>query len=287
MSRLKFLSAAVVMTASAILMPGSRASAQSSSSSGYRDAHRLGGSTSFYTPPLTTVDSVKRMAGAPRMAADVRKVLADSGIPQTADAVMTLLSGATSSVKGGLCTDAKPDDGVLVECDFQPGSTLEWMAYRPRIHEGDRTPGYLERVRWAGTSSFKAYLFRVMNNGRVYTFVLPQVCGNLSLMSVSEMRMTVTAPPAPTPAPPPPPSSPSPFLRVGPPVTLIAVALVPRPPAPYTIVWQPGYYVWASVRYRWVPGVWARPPSVGAVWAPARWVHEPRGWYFARGYWRR
>src|SRR5438046_3842748 len=126
MSRLKFLSAAVATTA--IVISSSPASAQSNSSSGYRDAHRLGGSTSFYTPPLTTADSVKRMADAPSMAADVRKVLADSGLPQISDAVMTLLSSATSSVKGSLCTDAKPDDDVLVECDFQPGATLEWMA---------------------------------------------------------------------------------------------------------------------------------------------------------------
>jgi hypothetical protein len=288
MPRLKFLSAVVATAASVIVLSSSPASAQSSSSSGYRDAHRLGGSTSFYTPPLTTVDSVKRMAGAAGMAADVRKVLADSGIPQTADGVVSLLSGATSSVRGGLCTDAKPEDGVLVECDFQPGATLEWMAYRPRINDGDRTPGYLERVRWAGTSSFKAFLFRVTNNRRIYTFVLPQVCGNLSLMSVSEMRVTVTAPPAPTPEPlPPPPSPTSSFLRAGPPMPLVAIAPIPRPVVRYAIVWQPGYYAWGGVRYLWVPGVWARPPYPGAPWAPARWMHEPRGWYFARGYWRR
>src|SRR5579862_9009013 len=102
MSRLKSLSAAVSTVALAIVIFSSPASAQVNSSSGYRDAHQLGGSTSFYTPSLTTVADVKRMANARGMAADVRKVLADSGIPQTSDAVMAVLSGATSSVKGGL-----------------------------------------------------------------------------------------------------------------------------------------------------------------------------------------
>jgi hypothetical protein len=84
------------------------------------------------------------------LGADIRKVLADSGIPETSDAVLALLSGATSSVRGGLCTDATPNDGVLVECDFQPGATLEWMAYRPNIGKGNRAPGRIERFRWAG-----------------------------------------------------------------------------------------------------------------------------------------
>jgi hypothetical protein len=284
MSRLTSVSVAVSTVAWAIVMASSPASAQANSSSGYRDAHRLGGSTSFYAPPLTTAASVKQMAAARGMAADVRKVLADSGIPQTSDAVMALLSSATSSVKGGLCTDAKPDDGVLVECDVQPGATLEWMAYRPRINQGDRTPRYLERVRWAGSSSFNAFLFRVTNKGRIYTFVLPKVCGNLSLMSVSEMRMTVAAPPPP---PPPPPAPMSPSLRAGPPVPFVAIAPVPRPFIRYAVVWRPGFYPWGGVGYRWVPGVWARPPYVGAGRAPARWVRELRGRYVARGYRRR
>src|SRR5260221_4845519 len=135
MSRVKSLSPAVSTVALAIVISAAPAFAQANSSIGYRDAHRLGGSTSFYTPPLTTAASVKRMADARGMAVDVRKVLADSGIPQISDDVIALLSRATSSVKGGLCTDEVPDDGVLVECDFEPGATLEWMAYRPRINE--------------------------------------------------------------------------------------------------------------------------------------------------------
>ena len=128
MSRVKRVSTAVSSVAFAILLSSSSASAQGTTTAdGYHNAHRLGGSTSFYKPPLTNVASLKRMAGARGMEADIRKVLADSGIPDTSVAVLAVLSGATSAAAGGTCTDARPADGVLVECDFQPGATLEWM----------------------------------------------------------------------------------------------------------------------------------------------------------------
>src|ERR1051325_1321331 len=108
------------------------------SADGYVVAHHLGGSTSFHRPPLTNAASVKRMLAVKGMQADVRKLLGDAGIPETADAVVSMLSGASTTVKGGSCTDATPADGTLVECDFAPGATLEWMAYRPNIARGDR-----------------------------------------------------------------------------------------------------------------------------------------------------
>lgn len=171
MLRLNRVCTAVSAVALAVLVSSSPAAAQATSG-GYRDAHRLGGSTSFHKPPLTNVAAVKRMARARGVAADIRKVLADSGIPETSDAVITMLSGVTSSVRGGLCTDATPSDGVLVECDFQPGATLEWMAYRPNLKKGSRTPGRIEKFRWAGKNPFKAFLFRVTNDNKIYTFVL-------------------------------------------------------------------------------------------------------------------
>jgi hypothetical protein len=49
--------------------------------------------------------------------------------------------------------DQKGDQSCLpsqtvfsLECDFQPGATLEWMAYRPNIRKGNRSPGRLERT---------------------------------------------------------------------------------------------------------------------------------------------
>jgi len=234
MLRLKRMCAAVSTVALAILVSSSPAAAQGTTSSdGYHNAHRLGGSTSFHKPPLTNLASLKRMAGARGMEADIRKVLADSGIPETSDAVLAMLSGATSAAASGNCADARPAEGTLVECQFQPGATLEWMAYRPNLNRGNRTPGRIERFRWAGRSPFQAFLFRVTNNNRTYTFVVPKICGNLSLMSMSELpRAVAPAPPPPAP-PPPPPAAPAAVAPPPPPPPPPAPApLAPPPPPP-------------------------------------------------------
>ena len=163
------------------------AAGQDSTADGWHNARRLGGATAFYGP-LRTAASLKQMAARKGMAEDIRTVLREAGIPETADAVLATLAGATSSVKGGSCDQATPADGTIVECDFQPGSTMLWMAYRPNARKGNRTPGRLESVRWAGNKPFKALLFRVTNDYKIYTFVLPLPCANLSLMSVKEIE---------------------------------------------------------------------------------------------------
>jgi len=168
------------------LAMASVAAAQTSTGA-VRNATHLGGPTAFYAPPLRNVASVKQMMAKKGMANDVRTVLRDNGIPETGDAVVATLSGATSSVKGGFCDEATPADGVIVECEFRPGSTLLWMAYRPNAPKRDRTPGRIENVKWAGAKPFKAFLFRVTNDYKIYTFVMPLVCANLSLMSVTEI----------------------------------------------------------------------------------------------------
>ena len=218
------------------------AAAQSgtSSSDGYKNARRLGGSTSFNRPPLTTHASLKRMVASKGVSDDIRKVLSDAGISETADAVLAALDGPLSTQKGLTCSDAVAVEGTMVECDFRPGSTLEWMAYRPNLKKGDRTPGRLERVRWAGRQPFKAFLFKVTNNRKTYTFVVPKPCGNLSLMSMTELPAPPAPPPPPAPAPAPrpapapapPPPAPTPAPEVAPPPP-------PQPPPPAVVKSSP------------------------------------------------
>ena len=191
---------------------------------GYRNARRLGGTTSFYRPALTNPASLKRMTSTKGVADDVRKVLSDAGISDTADAVVAMLSGGAPSSKGGSCAGATPADGVLFECDFPVGGTLEWMAYRPNIGRGDRTPGAIQKFRWAGRQTFPAFLFRVTNSRGVYTFVVPKPCGNLSLANFQEARRE-------TPAPPPPPR-PAPRVEPPPPPPPPRVEPPPPPPPP-------------------------------------------------------
>ena len=152
------------------------------------NATRLGGSTSFYMPAMQTVDHLKRMMAQPRIVADIRSLLDQAGLSSTADAVVATLTNPTTTVKGARCADATPADGTLVECDFQPGGTLLWMAYRPTR----KAPALLRGVRWAGKQPFPAFLFRVTQDDRIYTFVVPKTCANLSLAGVQE----IATPPA-------------------------------------------------------------------------------------------
>lgn len=169
---------------------------------GYRTARRLGGSTSFHKPSLTNPESIKRMSATKGMSDDIRKVLGDAGLSDTADDVIAMLSSGAPAAAVGSCATATPAEGVMVECDFQRGATLEWMAYRPNVGRGDRTPSRVEKFRWGGGKPFKAFLFRVTEDNRIHTFVVPKACGNLSLMSVQEIkRETPPAPAPPAPAP--------------------------------------------------------------------------------------
>lgn len=205
---------AVVAIAFAASAAPAYAQSKGRAADGYVTARRLGGSTSFYKPSLTDPGSVKRMADSRNMAADIRTVLSDAGIPDTADAVIAMLSGASTAANVGSCTDIAPAEGTLVECDFATGATLDWMAYRPNAGRRDRTPGRVEKMRWGGRTAFKAFGFRVTKNERIYTFLVPKACGNLSLMSVRDVaRPAVVIPPPP--APPvvtPPPPAPAPVV---------------------------------------------------------------------------
>ena len=166
----------------------STAVGQSASPDGWYHASRLGGSTAFYAPPLKSAAGLKVMLAKKGIADDIRLVLRDAGTPDTIDGVLAVLASTDAAVKGGSCDAATPADGTLVECDFQPGSTLLWMAQRPNIRKGIRTPGRLERVRWNATQPFKAFLFRVTSDYKIYTYVMPLACANLSLMSVTEIE---------------------------------------------------------------------------------------------------
>jgi hypothetical protein len=56
-------------------------------------------------------------------------------------------------------------------------------------------------------------------------------------------------------------------VQFGSPAAIVAPVPVA---APYGYVWQPGYYVWAGFRYRWVPGAWVRAVPPRREWVPER-----------------
>src|SRR5215831_3318187 len=148
----------------------------------YENARRLGGPTSFYRPPLTDAASLKRMAERAGMPDDIRMVMRDAGIPEAADPFIAAISRGSATRIAGNCSTAPAGDAV-VDCQEPVGATYEWMAYRPVIR-GKRTPARKERVRWAGQRPFAAFLVRVEAGDKLYTFIVPKACGNVSLVSV-------------------------------------------------------------------------------------------------------
>ncbi|HVL68554.1 MAG TPA: hypothetical protein VM364_14930, partial [Vicinamibacterales bacterium] len=144
--------------------------------SGFRNARRLGGRTAFVRPALTDLDSLHRMMARPGVQGEIRKVLQDAGIageagPRGAAAdtvVAAMTSWPSSSAAVASCDTLRPEEGIVAECDFQPGSVMRWMTLRPNAPKS-REVGILENVRWAGDKPFRAFIFRMAAANRVYT----------------------------------------------------------------------------------------------------------------------
>src|ERR1044071_2216666 len=112
-----------------------RASAQGND--GLHHMTRLGG-TSRFTPPIRSVDALKRTFGRMRIQKDVGKVLTDAGIGQLQAEVLRNLT-----------------EGTVTQVMIEPGTHLEWMALRrggPRI---------LRNLQWDGKRPFRAFQFEI------------------------------------------------------------------------------------------------------------------------------
>jgi hypothetical protein len=172
--------------------------------SGETVVRRLGGSTRF-SPPVRSVDALRRMAGSNRR--DIARVLESAG-----------LGNISAQVIDALTT------GQVFETTVAPGERMQWMALRR-----GGAPDLLRNVRWEGPQAFEAFRFTIQSGGTAYNFVVPKACGNLSLVNSAPMT-TAAAPPAPpappptppavkAPPPPPPPPAPAPAPAPAPPPT--------------------------------------------------------------------
>src|SRR5262245_5021278 len=161
---------------------------------------RLGTSQRF-SMPMHTVDQLHAMANKNR--AQFNQVLTLAG-----------LSGISGQVMDALTT------GPVNDTTIQPGTHMEWMAMKR-----GGTPAVVQNIRWSGRQPFDAWQFTLTDGGYTYTFLVPKVCGNLTLLSaVATPAGTITeAPPPPPPPPPPPAYEPPPQVAAAPP---------PPPPPP-------------------------------------------------------
>jgi len=161
---------------------------------------RLGGTTRF-SQPLRTVDDLHAMVVANRSA--IRSVMVMAGY---GDVSAQLADGFSVS--------------EVTDTTITPGSRFLFMA----LKRGG-APAVLRNVRWAGRDSFDAFQFKVTAGGYVYSFIVPKVCGNFSL--VSKVAAPVPSAPQPPPAPEPPPPPPPAYEPPAPPP--------PPPPAPAVV----------------------------------------------------
>src|SRR5262245_38301620 len=163
---------------------------------------RLGGTTRF-SQPLNTVDDLRAMFQANRSA--IRSIMVMAGY---GDVASQLADGFTVS--------------EVTDTMIAPGSRFLFMG----LKRGG-APAVLRNVRWAGRDSFPAWQFKLTVGGYIYSFIVPKVCGNFSLVSrVAAPVPTPPEPPRPEPPPPPPPPAPEPPPPPPPPPPAVVAAVV-------------------------------------------------------------
>jgi len=212
----KFLVTAVVLATC-----GASAFAQSE-----YQVRTLGGASRF-SAPMRNVDDLRNMANANRT--QITTVLTTAGMSQLSGPVLDALT-----------------TGRVSDTTIAPSTHFDWMAFKRR-----GTPVVEFNARWAGPTSFDAWTFTVNNAGYTYTFAVPKVCGNLTLVSRAASPVVAAPPPPPPPAPVPPPP---PVAKVTPP---------PPPPAPIVAPAPPGeYFGWTATGF--IGSYWHTDGQAGA-----------------------
>lgn len=135
---------------------------------GIKTATRLGGPNRFYSP-VRTRPALQRMMRNQRAQRGITTVLQTTG-----------LSALEAQIKQ-ILTDADPSR--LSEVEVPIGQTMSWMALR-RNGRAD----VVRNIRWGGRRPFKAFQFTIDDMNRYYTFIVPQDCGNLALVSDEPSR---------------------------------------------------------------------------------------------------
>jgi hypothetical protein len=66
--------------------------------------------------------------------------------------------------------------------ELNPGDTVKWMLFKK-----GRTVQVKNDVIWAGKKPVTAYNFTIFRDGKLYEFIVPKICGNISLKNVTEV----------------------------------------------------------------------------------------------------
>jgi len=162
--------ALIVALAGAIdLMAASSASAQTGGDN-YKTLTMLGGANRF-DQPLKDAKSVQKWIAKKRAQDGLKQVFDKAGLSSLTANVIDIL------------TKADPDQ--LKETEFQPGSTMVWMAFR---RGGGTKADVVRNVKWGGKKPFAGFSFIIDDMNQTYTFIVPKPCANIALVSSEPSR---------------------------------------------------------------------------------------------------
>lgn len=120
-----------------------------------------------FTPPVRTVDALKRTMSRANTQRDIGTLLQQAGLESLQAEVLRNLS-----------------EGTVTQVSVAPGTSIPWMAERRRGR-----PLIMRPTQWAGRAAFQAHQFEIDDRQNTYTFIVPLDCGNLSLLRQEPSRI--------------------------------------------------------------------------------------------------
>jgi hypothetical protein len=129
------------------------------------------GRNPFYGTELRSIDEFRQMVAAT--------------LPE-------LKTGFTKAGAPDLFDDFAAQTGrpeAIMAIEVKPGEKLQWMIFRK-----GKTVKVIKDVVWAGKAPFRAFALNVDKAGTRYTFVVPAICGNVSLAMTSPLPEVVQVP---------------------------------------------------------------------------------------------
>lgn len=127
---------------------------------GASEITRLGGANRF-TPPVTDQEGLQALFVDHR------------------DEILALLGEANWSGDADDLFAAVAAWRGVTSTTFDPGQRIQWMFFRER----GATPTVGTNLCWAGDEAFPAWEIRFNSNGRWYSMIVPESCGNLALLA--------------------------------------------------------------------------------------------------------
>ena len=148
-------------------------------------ATHLGGATAF-TSKIRSGADLRLMANT--YASDLQVLLTRAGVDSPESVINALAKIAVTDSRPRLCDDVELLDNNATRCVMGPGLKMLWMVYRPQTGMNNRTADLLYNVQWSG-ENLDAFIFRVKTLKSAYTFIIPEICGNLSLVSIADRQI--------------------------------------------------------------------------------------------------